>query len=119
MTTTQNNNGDRNAYPHAKQVRKTQGNHSTYQDANSLNLNQIEMISILIVDDSQMIREGLKLLLQYEPDFEIVAMADNGKTAIELTEKLQPDIALIDIEMRSQSNFLYLINQQNHELLSG
>jgi DNA-binding NarL/FixJ family response regulator len=107
MTTIQNNNGDRGCgaspqdsmYPKGNHKVYSQGNRPNYQDPNSISLNQIEMISILIVDDSEMIREGLKLLLQCEADLEIVAMADNGKTAIELIEKLQPDIALIDVEM--------------------
>jgi HlyD family secretion protein len=92
--TTQNNNGDR-----PKDLAWTTPNPPTYQDSNSMSLDQIEMISILIVDDSEIIREGLKSLLGYEADFEIVATTDNSKTAIALIEKIQPDIALVDIEL--------------------
>jgi HlyD family secretion protein len=92
--TTQNDNGDR-----PKNLAWTMPNRPTYKDSNSMSLDQIEMISILIVDDSEIIREGLKSLLGYEADFEIVATTDNSKTAIALIEKLQPDIALVNLEL--------------------
>jgi HlyD family secretion protein len=56
-------------------------------------------VRILIVDDQRMIREGLKALLQSEPDFEVVGTAENGYRAIEQVEQLQPDVVLIDMEM--------------------
>jgi DNA-binding NarL/FixJ family response regulator len=56
-------------------------------------------ISILIVDDHPMVRRGLKSLLSSYPDFQIVGEADNGATALALTEQLAPDIVLLDIQM--------------------
>lgn len=57
------------------------------------------MIRVLLVDDQSIIRQGLKVLLELEPDLQIVGEADNGQTAIELVEALQPDVVLMDIRM--------------------
>lgn len=57
------------------------------------------MIRILLVDDQVIIRQGLKALLELEPDLQVVGSADNGQTAIEQVEALQPDVVLIDIRM--------------------
>ena len=57
------------------------------------------MISLLIVDDQSLIRRGLKALLKLEDCLEIVGEADNGKTAIEQVEKLQPNVVLMDVRM--------------------
>ena len=75
---------------------KTQTN--GYQN-NYVDLNQINKIRLFIVDDSGVIREGLKIMLESETDFEIVGTADNGKSAIELVEDIKPDIVLMDLEM--------------------
>ena len=56
-------------------------------------------IRISIVDDSNVIREGLKVILEAEPDFEIVGTANNGKEAVELVEAQKPDVVLMDMEM--------------------
>jgi hemolysin D len=71
--------------------------HAPTQDHNSVNQNQ--KIRILIVDDQKMIREGLKALIQTEPDFEIVGISDNGEDSIKQVETSQPDIVLMDMEM--------------------
>jgi DNA-binding NarL/FixJ family response regulator len=57
------------------------------------------MIRILLVDDQTIIRRGLKALLKPEPSLEIVGEADNGRTAIALTESLEPDVILMDVRM--------------------
>ena len=54
---------------------------------------------ILIVDDHAVVREGLRIILETQPDIEIVGEATNGKEASELAEKLSPDIILMDITM--------------------
>jgi HlyD family secretion protein len=65
----------------------------------SSNSNSIDKIRISIVDDSEVIREGLKIMLENEPGFDIVGMANDGKAAIELVEAQKPDIVLMDLEM--------------------
>lgn len=57
------------------------------------------MIRILLVDDQNIVREGLSSLLQTQPDLEIVGEAENGKVAVELSIALQPDVVLMDIRM--------------------
>ncbi len=57
------------------------------------------MIKVLLVDDQNLIRQGLKALLELESDLEIVGEAENGEHAINLVAKLQPDVVLMDIRM--------------------
>jgi DNA-binding NarL/FixJ family response regulator/uncharacterized protein involved in exopolysaccharide biosynthesis len=57
------------------------------------------MLRILIVDDQKSIRETIKAVLEPEPDFEVVATANDGLSAIELAKKLLPDLMLVDLEM--------------------
>lgn len=57
------------------------------------------MIKLLLVDDQDIFRQGLATLLATEVDLEIIGQANNGQMAIALTEKLQPDVILMDIQM--------------------
>jgi DNA-binding NarL/FixJ family response regulator len=57
------------------------------------------MINILLVDDQNLIRQGLKALLELESDLQIVGEAENGQIAINLVQELQPDVVLMDIRM--------------------
>lgn len=57
------------------------------------------MIRVLIVDDHQLFREGLGQLLSQATDIRIVGEARDGQEAIELTQRLNPDVILMDIEM--------------------
>ncbi|MFW6294014.1 MAG: response regulator [Spirochaetota bacterium] len=55
--------------------------------------------SVIVVDDHAVIRQGLVLLLNEEPDFEVVGEADSGESAIELVRHLRPDVAVMDLTM--------------------
>jgi DNA-binding NarL/FixJ family response regulator len=57
------------------------------------------MIRVVIVDDQKVITQGLKVLLESEPDIEIVATGCNGQEAIQLVSDHQPDVLLIDQNM--------------------
>jgi DNA-binding NarL/FixJ family response regulator/uncharacterized protein involved in exopolysaccharide biosynthesis len=57
------------------------------------------MIRILVVDDQKTIREGLKAILESEPDLVVVGTAQDGQSGIEQVALLQPDVVLIDMEM--------------------
>ncbi len=57
------------------------------------------MIRVILVDDHQIVREGLKALLQNKPDFEVVAEAADGRAAVSLVEKVKPELVLMDIAM--------------------
>lgn len=61
------------------------------------------MIRLLIIDDHEMVREGLKAILMTEPDFSIVGDAATAVQALELIERLQPDIALLDVRLPDAS----------------
>src|SRR5574341_1412604 len=56
-------------------------------------------IRILLADDHQVLRSGLRALLNLEPDFEVVGEASNGRDAVRLTETLRPDVVVMDISM--------------------
>lgn len=56
-------------------------------------------IRVIVAEDHATVREGLKLIINAQSDMEVVADAEDGRTAIELAQKLQPDVALMDISM--------------------
>lgn len=57
------------------------------------------MIRLLLVDDQEMFRQGLASLLSLEDDLNVVGEAGDGREAIALAERLQPDIILMDVRM--------------------
>jgi DNA-binding NarL/FixJ family response regulator len=56
-------------------------------------------IRVLIADDHAILREGIRALLQLQPDIEVAGEASDGKQAIEAVERLDPDVVLMDIAM--------------------
>jgi DNA-binding NarL/FixJ family response regulator len=56
-------------------------------------------IKVLLVDDHAIIREGLRSLLEKQPDIEVVADTDDGRKALELVRELSPDIVIMDVTM--------------------
>ena len=56
-------------------------------------------ISIILVDDQQLMREGIKMLLELEDDINIIAEAYDGDEAVNLFDQHRPDVVLMDIEM--------------------
>jgi DNA-binding NarL/FixJ family response regulator len=56
-------------------------------------------MQILLADDHPIVREGLKALLEKEDDFQVVALADNGRDAVQQALAHRPDIVLIDVGM--------------------
>ncbi|CAM4070044.1 transcriptional regulator [Bacillus manliponensis] len=61
------------------------------------------MIQIIIAEDQRMLRGALAALLDLEDDIEVVGQAANGEEALKLIEKLQPHVAIMDIEMPMQT----------------
>ena len=59
----------------------------------------MKTVKILIADDHQILREGLKSLLEKQPGFAVVAEAEDGFSAIDGVKKHKPDIAILDIGM--------------------
>ena len=58
-----------------------------------------EKLRILLAEDHLTVREGIKMLVNAQPDMEIVGEADNGEVAIVETERLMPDMVIMDISM--------------------
>lgn len=56
-------------------------------------------VRVVLVDDHRIMREGLRALLEKEADMDIVAEADNGRTAVELARTLKPDVVVMDLSM--------------------
>jgi DNA-binding NarL/FixJ family response regulator len=56
-------------------------------------------ISVLLVEDHAIVREGLRILLSIEKDIEVTGEADNGREAIGLARRLRPDVIVMDIAM--------------------
>ncbi len=54
---------------------------------------------LIIADDHRIIHDGLKPMLDSQPDIEVVALADTGRKAVELTQELKPDLVIMDISM--------------------
>lgn len=56
-------------------------------------------ISLLIADDHPVVRDGLSGMFNADPDFEVLGEAANGTEAVNLAERLQPDVVLMDLRM--------------------
>ena len=56
-------------------------------------------IRLLLVDDQELISQGMQTMLDLESDLEVVGVANNGRVAIQQVEALQPDVVLMDIRM--------------------
>ena len=57
----------------------------------------MSFIRVLIVDDHEIVREGLQILLSEEADFEVVGTAGDGLSAVRLAETKKPDVILMDL----------------------
>lgn len=59
----------------------------------------MDRIKIIIADDSDFVRDGMRIILDVDEEFEVLGCAKNGREAIELAKKNTPDIFLMDIQM--------------------
>lgn len=59
----------------------------------------MEKIKVIIADDSDFVRDGMKIILDVDDDFEVLGCAKNGREAIEIAERNKPDVFLMDIQM--------------------
>ncbi len=71
---------------------------------------------IVLADDHQLVRQGVKALLQTQPDLSVVGEAATGQEALRLVEQLQPDILILDMVLPDQKGMAVLaqINQCEH-----
>ena len=56
-------------------------------------------LRVIIADDHRIFREGLRTLLQIEPDTEVISEAENGREVIKVVDELEPDLVIMDVAM--------------------
>lgn len=59
----------------------------------------MEKIRVIIADDSDFVRDGMRIILDVDEEFEVIGCAANGKDAIEIAKRQPPDVFLMDIQM--------------------
>ena len=59
----------------------------------------MDKIKVIITDDSDFVRDGMRIILDVDEDFEVIGCARNGREAIEIAKESTPDILLMDIQM--------------------
>ena len=64
-----------------------------------MSVKQAARIRVLIVDDHEMVREGLMAMLRPEPDFEVVGQTGHGLEVVDLVESTRPDVVLLDARL--------------------
>ena len=64
---------------------------------------RMQRIRVLIAEDHETVREGLKLILKAQSDLEVIGDAGNGRTAVEMAQTLRPDVVLMDVSMPSMN----------------
>jgi len=77
-------------------------------------LKKEEIITIFLVDDHTMMREGTRRLLEEDPSLKVIGEAQDGKEAIRLCQELHPDVVVLDISMKGMHGF-----EVAHTLLSA
>ena len=71
-------------------------------------------IRIILADDHQIVRQGLRILLEAEPDMQIVAEADNGRKVLKQAQELLPDVIIMDLSMPELNGI-----EATRQILSG
>jgi DNA-binding NarL/FixJ family response regulator len=64
-----------------------------------MNPDNSEKLRLLLADDHAVVRDGLKLLINNQPDMEVVGEAENGNIALQKAKELHPDIIIMDVSM--------------------
>ena len=57
----------------------------------------MKTITIVLADDHRIVRQGLRVLLTTESDFNVIGEADDGREALELVKRLSPDVLVLDL----------------------
>src|SRR2546425_5346325 len=67
--------------------------------AKRASIETMELIRVLLVDDHTIVRQGLRCILATDEEIEVVGEAGDGRTAVELAERLEPDVVLMDLTL--------------------
>ncbi len=78
----------------------------------------MQKITVLLADDHTVVRQGLRALLEAEEDMSVVGEAENGRQAVQMAKRLQPDVVVMDIAM-PQLNGLEATRQINKEIVNS
>src|SRR4029453_2733078 len=62
-----------------------------------------ELLRVLVCDDHALFRRGLQMVLEQEPDLELVGEASDGEEVVERAQELMPDVILMDVRMPKRS----------------
>ena len=73
------------------------------------------MIRVIVADDQEPVRTGLRLLLEAQPGIEVVGEAADGVEAVRLAQRVRPDVALVDIRMPGL-NGIEVVRRLTHDL---
>jgi len=71
-------------------------------------------IRIILADDHKIVRQGLRILLEAEPDMEVIAEADNGRKVLKQAQELMPDVIIMDLSMPELNGI-----EATRQILSG
>ncbi len=74
--------------------------------------------TILLVDDHPLLRKGLKQLIEFEDELDVIGEASDGKTAIELALKYEPDLIVLDLNMQGMDGLETLRALRNADIVS-
>jgi two-component system response regulator NreC len=88
---------------------------SIFPALSDASLEETVAISIIVADDHPVVRRGMQNLLESEPDFSIVGVAADGLEAIRLTERLKPNVLILDLMMPGLSGLeaLRIVREQS------
>ncbi len=63
----------------------------------------MKRVGVILADDHEVVRRGLRAILESQGDYEVIGEATNGRAAVELAGKIKPDLAILDISMEGMN----------------
>ncbi|MBW3095332.1 response regulator transcription factor [Bifidobacterium sp. 64T4] len=84
-------------------------------------MSETPKIRVIITDDQELVRAGFSMVINSQPDMEVVGQASDGGTAVEMAQRLHPDVVLMDVRMPGMDGIeaTRLISAMRHGQASG